>query len=80
MSMFLLRTLVLFKMEKKAPQAKRRMNWAGSLENYTFKEVDSTTEVLVDLFADTSIGDEYKEMFQDTWPKALQKLKELVEK
>ncbi|MFO7447414.1 MAG: hypothetical protein R6W90_13675 [Ignavibacteriaceae bacterium] len=26
------------------------------------------------------IDDEYKEMFQDMWPKALQKLKELSEK
>lgn len=50
--------------------------WAGALENYTFREKDGTTEVLVDM--DTV--EEYKEMFQDTWPKALQKLKELAEK
>jgi uncharacterized protein YndB with AHSA1/START domain len=50
--------------------------WAGALENYTFKETGGTTEVLVDL--DTA--DEYKEMFQNIWPKALQKLKELAEK
>jgi len=50
--------------------------WAGALENYTFKENDGTTEVLVDM--DTV--EEYKEMFQNTWPKALQKIKELVEK
>ncbi len=49
--------------------------WAGALENYTFKEKDGTTEVLVD----TDSVDEYKEMFQDMWPKALQKLKELAE-
>ncbi len=50
--------------------------WAGALENYTFKEKDGTTEVLVDLDS----ADEYKEMFQGIWPKALQKLKELAEK
>jgi len=50
--------------------------WAGALENYTFKEKGGTTEVLVDL--DTV--EEYKEMFQGLWPKALQKLKELAEK
>lgn len=50
--------------------------WAGALENYTFKEKEGRTEVLVDL--DTA--DEYKEMFQGIWPKALQKLKELAEK
>jgi len=50
--------------------------WAGALENYTFKEKDGRTEVLVDLDS----NEEFKEMFQDTWPKALQKLKELSEK
>lgn len=50
--------------------------WAGALENYTFKEIDGTTEVSVDM----DIGEEYEEMFQETWPKALQKLKELAEK
>ncbi|MGH7493025.1 MAG: SRPBCC domain-containing protein [bacterium] len=51
-------------------------DWAGALENYTFKEKEGTTEVLVD----TDTTEEHKEMFQDTWLKALQKLKELVEK
>lgn len=51
-------------------------NWAGALENYTFKESDRKTELLIDL--DTS--EEYKNMFKDIWPKALQKLKELAEK
>lgn len=50
--------------------------FAGAHENYTFRETDGITEVLVDV--DTS--DEYKAMFQDTWPKALSKLKELSEK
>jgi len=50
--------------------------WAGALENYTFRETDGRTEVLVDM--DTA--DEYREMFQSMWPKALQKLKELAEK
>ena len=51
-------------------------SWAGALENYTFKEKNGSTEVLID----TDTNDEYKEMFQDMWPKALQKLKELAEK
>ncbi|OGU30545.1 MAG: ATPase [Ignavibacteria bacterium GWA2_35_9] len=50
--------------------------WAGALENYTFKEKDGLTEVLVDM----DINDEYKDMFEGMWPKALQKLKELSEK
>ena len=49
--------------------------WAGALENYTFKEKDGKTEVLVDLDS----NEEYAEMFNGMWPKALQKLKELCE-
>ncbi|MDZ7626035.1 MAG: SRPBCC domain-containing protein [Ignavibacteriaceae bacterium] len=50
--------------------------WAGSLENYTFKDLEGNTELLVDM----DINDEYKDMFNDMWPKALQKLKELAER
>ena len=50
--------------------------WTPAFENYTFKETNGGTEVLVDM--DTV--DEYKKMFEETWPKALQKLKELAEK
>jgi Activator of Hsp90 ATPase homolog 1-like protein len=50
--------------------------WAGSLENYTFKSLNGKTELLVDM----DINDDYKEMFEDMWPKALNKLKELAEK
>lgn len=50
--------------------------WAGSLENYTLKDIDGKTEVLVDMDS----NEDYKEMFQNIWPKALQKLKELSEK
>lgn len=50
-------------------------SWAGARENYTFRENNGQTDVLVDM--DTS--EEYKEMFLETWPKALQKLKKLSE-
>ncbi len=50
-------------------------SWAGALENYTFKEKNNKTEVAVDI----DVSDEYKDMFNDMWPKALQKLKELAE-
>ena len=50
-------------------------SWAGALENYTFKEKSGKTEVTVDI----DVNDEYKDMFNDMWPKALQKLKELAE-
>lgn len=50
--------------------------WAGAHENYTFKEKDGSTEVLVEM----DINDDYKEMFEGMWPKALNKLKGLAEK
>lgn len=49
--------------------------WAGALENYTFNENNGKTEVLVDMDS----NEEYAEMFNNMWPKALQKLKELAE-
>lgn len=50
--------------------------WAGAAENYTFQEKNGETKVLVD----TDTLEEYKKMFEDTWPRALQKLKSLAEK
>ena len=49
--------------------------WSGALENYTFKEIDGKTELLVEM----DIIEDYKELFQDIWPKALQRLKEIAE-
>lgn len=50
--------------------------WTPSFENYTFTEVDGGTQVDVDM----DISEEYKEQFDDMWPKALAKLKEIVER
>lgn len=49
--------------------------WSGAFENYTFTEVDGQTEVAVNM----DIDDTHKEVFDDLWPKALQKLKEVAE-
>ncbi|MGV3589684.1 MAG: SRPBCC family protein [Adhaeribacter sp.] len=49
--------------------------WAGALENYTFREENGTTLVLVDL--DTN--PDHESYFNETWPQALQKLKEICE-
>lgn len=53
--------------------------WAGGFENYGLREVDSGTEVLVDMGGPDVYG-EYRDMFEATWPAALQRLKELAEK
>ena len=50
-------------------------NWSGSLENYSFSEVDGITTITVEV--DTN--EEYMDYFDETWPKALDKLKELSE-
>ncbi len=53
--------------------------WAGSLENYTFKDVDGKTELRIDLSSDMDFNKEMLEMSEKIWPKALDKLKELAE-
>ncbi len=54
--------------------------WAGSFENYTFKEIQGQTEVIVDLASPGGIDEELKHYLLDAWTKALQILKELAEK
>ena len=45
------------------------------LENYTFRDKGGATELSIDV--DSS--EEYSKMFEEIWPKALAKLKEIVE-
>jgi uncharacterized protein YndB with AHSA1/START domain len=49
--------------------------WAGALENYTFTEEGEKTIVLVEMDA----NQEFETYFSETWPKALNGLKELCE-
>lgn len=53
--------------------------WGDSYENYTLKEVNEGTHLLVDMTSDRMPA-EFQEYFAETWPKALDKLKELAEK
>lgn len=50
--------------------------WAGALENYSFREEGGKTIVSVAMDA----NEQFKSYFEQTWPKALQKLKEICEK
>jgi hypothetical protein len=50
--------------------------WAPAYENYSFREKDGATEVLVD----TDVDENEAEMFNKMWSEALQKLKEIAEK
>jgi len=49
--------------------------WAGSMENYTLKDDNGKTSLLVEIDLDET----FKEYFEKTWPVALDKLKELSE-
>ena len=50
--------------------------WAGCFENYTLKSADGLTELIIDI----DITEEFKDYFINTWPKALDKVKDLAEK
>jgi uncharacterized protein YndB with AHSA1/START domain len=62
---------------KEDTSSEEALSMAGALEKYTFKEIDGSTELLIDM--DMDDGDEFVEMFQEIWPQSLQKLKELAE-
>lgn len=52
------------------------IKWTPAFENYSFKEENGVTEVLVD----TDSADEMVSEFEKMWPEALAKLKEIAEK
>lgn len=56
--------------KKEAPGA-----WSGSMETYTLNETDGKTDLIVEM----DITEEFASYFEDTFPKALQKVKELAE-
>ncbi len=49
--------------------------WTPAYENYTFRDEDGGTLLFVELDIDESLGD----MFNEMWPLALKKLKEITE-
>lgn len=50
-------------------------SWAGAEENYTLLEKGGNTELVVEM----DMNDQMREYFMNTWPKALDKLKDLCE-
>lgn len=49
--------------------------WAGGHENYTFEEMNGVTTVIVEI----DVIEEYLDYFKNTYPNALDKLKEICE-
>lgn len=50
-------------------------SWAGAKEEYTLTEKDGLTELRVD----TDMADEYVDMFEKMWPKAMENIKRIAE-
>ncbi|TCD11233.1 SRPBCC domain-containing protein [Pedobacter frigidisoli] len=50
-------------------------DWGNALENYTLEEHNDHTTLIIDM----NVNDEWKDYLVKTWPKALEKVKELAE-
>lgn len=50
-------------------------DWAGALENYTLTDEAGGTELVVEI----DVNDQFKDYFNETMPKALEKIKALAE-
>ncbi|MDQ3239637.1 MAG: SRPBCC domain-containing protein [bacterium] len=55
-------------------KSKAAIDWRG-FENYTFTDRGTQTELIIEV----DVKEEYKGYFVETWPKALEKLKDLAE-
>jgi hypothetical protein len=51
-------------------------SWTGGFENYTFKETNGKTLLSVEI----EVINEFHEYFNETWPLALKKVKEICER
>jgi len=65
----------LFKADKEITEGPDVEKWANGFENYSFEESNGTTLLIVDL--DTT--EDFINFMNDTYPKALEKLKEICE-
>jgi hypothetical protein len=66
----------LVKGDKEITEGPEVEKWANGFENYTFEEQNGVTTVIVDL--DTT--EDFSDYMNETYPKALEKLKEICEK
>lgn len=56
-------------------ESEKVKSWAGAIETYRLEEENGKTQLTVNM----DLEDEHKNYFLKTWPKALEKLKELAE-
>jgi hypothetical protein len=57
------------------PDNEENKQWAGAIENYTLREADGETSLHVEI-SGADIPREFEDYFLQTWPKALDRLKE----
>jgi len=69
------RHLGIIKEGKEQPADEESKKWSGAMENYTLKEEAGGTDLIVEM----DITEEFEKYFQETFPKALEKVKELSE-
>jgi hypothetical protein len=67
--------LGVIKEGKEQPIDKETEAWAGSTENYSLKEIPGGTELIVDM----DITLDFEDYFKNSFPKALDKIKQLAE-
>ncbi len=67
--------LGILKNDKEITSGTEVEGWAGALENYTFNEDNGKTFLSVDMDS----NQQFKSYFEETWPKALNKLKAICE-
>ncbi len=60
---------------KESPLDDETKKWSGAMENYTLKETKESTELSVEI----DVTEEMLDYFNETFPKALDKLKALAE-
>jgi uncharacterized protein YndB with AHSA1/START domain len=67
--------LGLLQGDKEIIAGKEVEGWAGALENYTFTAANGGTGLVIEMDA----NNDYKSYFEETWPRALNKLKTICE-
>ncbi|MBX7242829.1 MAG: SRPBCC domain-containing protein [Bacteroidia bacterium] len=66
----------LFKADVEITEGPEVEKWANGFENYSFEEINGITSLTVDL----NTTEEFVDFMNQTYPKALEKLKEICEK
>ena len=61
---------------KEQPMDEETKKWSGAMENYTLQEVGDITKLMVDI----DVSEDYLDYFNETFPKALEKVKDIAEK